>query len=78
MPDVSVDTGIVDIPAAADLARGAVFLEGPEGLLTSWLLIGAFVIVTSSIGIVGTLLLLPLVVGMLFVGFAWLAWREVR
>lgn len=77
MAGITLDTELIDVPTAQDLARGAVFLNGPEGLLQAWFLIGAFVIVTSSIGLVGTLLLLPLVLLMLGVGAVWLAYRRL-
>lgn len=71
-PSIDVSTGFDKIPDARTVARGAVFLEGPQGLLISWFLIGAFVILTSSIGLIGTLLLLPLVFFMLGIGVLWL------
>lgn len=75
---VNVDSGLDAIPSAVEVARGAVFLEGPRGLLVSWFLIGAFVIVSSSVGLVGMLLLLPLVALMIAVGVVWLLVRGVR
>lgn len=75
---VGVSTGLDAIPSAREVARGAVFLEGPGPFLVAWFLIGAFVILTSAIGLIGTLLLLPLVVFMLFVGAVWLLIRRVR
>lgn len=75
MPDVSVDTEVVDVPEAKELAGGAVGVEGPEMFLIAWFIIGAFVILTSSIGLVGTLLLLPVVIGALAIGVVWYIWE---
>lgn len=64
--------------SAKDVAAGAVGRRGPWEFLTAWFIVGAFVIITSSIGLVGTLLLLPLVLFMLALGVAWLAFRKLR
>lgn len=78
MAGISVDTELVDVPTVKNLFRGLFGLEGPETFLVSWGIVAAFSIVSSSVGLVGMLLLLLLAAFMLAIGFAWLAWREVR
>lgn len=64
---VSVESPVSSsIDRGKDLAYGAVGVRSPREMVVAWFLIGAFVIITSSIGLFGTLLLLPLV----FVGLA--------
>lgn len=73
---MTIDTP--SIPPVRDVAAGALFMRGPKNFLVAWFLITAFIIVTSSIGLIGTILLLPLALFMLFVGVLWLGYREVR
>jgi hypothetical protein len=67
-----------DIPSARDTAAGAVGQRGPREFLVAWFLITAFIILTSSIGLIGTLLLLPLALFMLAVGLVWVGIHRVR
>lgn len=60
-----VDFGLA--ARAQSVIRGALGLKSPDEMLVSWFLIGAFVIITSSIGLIGTILLLPLVLLGLFI-----------
>lgn len=50
------------MPDVRSTVEAALGMSSPKAMLVAWFLIGAFVIVTSSIGLVGTLLLLPLVI----------------
>lgn len=61
---------VVDTSEVESIVRGAVGLGTPAGMVTNWFLIGAFVILTSSIGLVGTLLLMPVVILGLVIGVA--------
>lgn len=69
--DVSVDA--FNLPSPMDLAAGALGLRGPEGLLVSWALILAGAIVSSSVGLLFMLAIIPIALFMLGVGFVWLA-----
>lgn len=50
----------------------------PQDQIVAWFIIGAFVIVTSSIGLVATILLLPIVALGLAVGVIRLLWWMYR
>lgn len=75
----SIETDIVPgVPPVRDLAAGAVFLRGPEELIIAWAILLAFAVVSSSVGLVVTVLVVPLAVFMIAIGFVWLAVRKLR
>jgi len=79
MAGVSVDA--FDFSIVDQMWRYGVAAMGfgtPQDQIVAWFVIGALVIVTSSIGLVGTILLLPLVFLGLAVGALRLLWWMFR
>lgn len=75
----SIETDLVPgVPPVRDLAAGAVFLRGPEELIIAWAIILAFAVVSSSVGLILMLVVIPLAVFMIGIGFLWLAVRRLR
>lgn len=75
----SIETDLFpDVPSIRDLAAGALFLRGPVELIVAWGVILAFAIVSSSIGLIATLLLVPVAIFMIAIGFLWLGFNRLR
>lgn len=61
-----IDSSIID--KTADLFADGIGAGEPEGQIVAGLLIGAVIIATSAVGLVGTLLLLPIPIAMIALG----------
>lgn len=61
-----IDSSIID--KAADLFADGIGAGEPEGQIVAGLLIGAILIATSAVGLVGTLILLPIPIAMIGLG----------
>lgn len=76
MASIDVSTGLGKIPSPRQLARGALFLEGPEGLIVSWAIIAVLAYLSSSVGLVGMIVVGLLGTALVLVGLLWLAARS--
>lgn len=74
---IDTDLGL-DVPATRDLVAGALFLRGPEELIVAWAIVLVVAVVSSSVGLVLMLVVIPLALFMIAVGFLWLLARRLR